>query len=138
MANPNGNPQNLKPPWSSTNQPKNRGRKPSSVKKYIKDNNLNYNDISIMTKHILPLTNTQLIDLVKNEKAPFMLRLFASAILKDFKKGYIDNIMKIIDRAVGKPREKIELSEDLDNPVLTREERIFRIKELQEKLLLDE
>lgn len=106
---------NLKPPFSKTNQPKNRGRKPSSIKKYIKENNINYNDVSAMAKYIIPLTQAQIGDLVKDEKAPFMMRLFARAVLQDMKKGYMDNILKLLDRAVGKPKESLEVSGGMDN-----------------------
>ena len=131
MGNPNPNTSGLMPPFSSTNQPNNPGRKPSSVKKYIKDNGLNYNDVSAMAKHIIPLTEEEVKALEKNKEAPFMLRLFAKAIRQDLERGYLDNIMKILERAVGKPHEKHQIEAEVTN--ITREEREARIKELLNK-----
>ena len=119
-TNPGGTPGNLKPPFSSTNQPKNNGRKPSSVKRYIKDNNLSHADVSAMAKYMLPLNQQQITDLLTDDKAPFMLRLFAKSVLSDMKKGYLDNILKIMDRAVGRPKEIIEstvLSENMNHNI---------------------
>ena len=112
-GNPNPNTSGLRPPFTKENQPKNRGRKPSSVRKYIKDNNLSHADISAMAKFMLPLNQEQITTLLTDEKAPFMLRLFAKAVLSDMKKGYLDNILKIMDRAVGKPKEIVESTIDL-------------------------
>ena len=134
MARPGGAPENLRPPWSSTNQPKNKnGRKPSSIKKYIKDNNLNYYDIAALSKHVLPLSQKQLILLTKDEKAPFVVRLFAMAVLKDWKNGNISNVMQLIDRAVGKPKESVELTGSEGGPILTRDERLIKIQMLMDK-----
>ena len=126
---------NLKPPFSSTNQPKNKGRKPSSVKKYIKSNNLNYNDVSAMAKYIIPLTQSQISDLVKDEKAPFMMRLFARSIMEDMKKGYMDNILKLLDRAVGKPKEQVELSGGLDNTTEIKDYSVLTPEEAKQAFL---
>ena len=133
MARPGGGPENLRPPFSSTNQPKNRGRKPSSIKKYIKANNVNYNDISAMAKYIIPLTQEQITELAKDAKAPFMMRLFARAVLEDMKKGYLDNILKLLDRAVGRPKESHEISGPDGGPIVTRDEKKQRLEELLSK-----
>ncbi len=134
MARPGGGPENLRPPWSSTNQPKNKnGRKPSSVKKYIKDNNLTYDDVAQMAKYILPLNKQQLADLIKDDKVPFVIRLFASSVLADLKKGNLSNIMTLIDRAVGKPKERQEVSGPDGGPIITRDERTILIEQLLEK-----
>ena len=126
---------NLKPPFSKTNQPKNNGRKPSSVKKYIKSNNLNYNDVSAMAKYIIPLTKAQISDLVKDEKAPLMMRLFARAVMQDMKKGYMDNILKLLDRAVGKPKEQVEVSGGLDNTLDIKDYSILTPEEAKQAFL---
>ena len=134
MANPKGSPQNLKPPFSSTNQPKNKnGRKPSSVKKFIKDNNLNYNDVSAMAKYILPLKEEDLKKMIKDPKVPFVMRVFASSVIKDIKNGNLRNVMTLIDRAVGKPKEVTEVYDSTGGPTETKEERADRIEKLLEK-----
>jgi len=134
MARPGGTPENLMPPWSSTNQPKGKnGRKPSSVKKYIKDNNLHYDDVAQMAKYILPLNQEQLTDLIKDPKVPFIIRLFAKSVVEDMKKGNLSNIMTLLDRAVGKPKERQELSGPEGGPIITKDERTLMIAQLLEK-----
>lgn len=93
-------------PFSKDRQPspekRRGGRRPSKVKKYIKDNNISSADISAMAKYMIPLTQKQLQDLFRDETQPFLMRVFAKAMVEDMKDGKIDNILKILDRAVGK------------------------------------
>lgn len=133
MANKNPDTSGLKPPFSKDNQPKNRGRKPSRVKAYIEDNGLNHNDVASMAKYILPLSEEELDKIQNDQEVPFMIRLFAKAIVTDMERGYLDNVMKIMDRAVGKPQERMEHSGELATTTETREEKQKRIKELLEK-----
>ena len=133
MARPGGGPENLMAPWSSTNQPKNRGRKPSSVKKYIKDNNLTYDDVAQMAKYILPLNEEGLKKLILDPKTPIIIRTFSKAVFSDLKKSSIHNIMALIDRAVGKPKERQEISGPDGGPIITRDERTLLIAQLIEK-----
>lgn len=117
MANYNPNTSGLKKPFSKTNQPKNRGRKPSVLKKFIKDNGLTTDDISAAAKYVLPKTRAELMDMEKDNYIPLVMRLFAKAMLKDMKGGYLNNILKIFDRAVGKPKETKEVKTDNFNKV---------------------
>lgn len=130
MANANPNQSGLKPPFSKTNQPKNRGRKPSSVKKYIKENNISYADVAAMAKFMLPLNEEQIRKLLTDPKAPFLMRVFAKAVLSDLKGGHLSNVMLLIDRAVGKPKESIEVDDNREEAVLSHEEKLARIKQL--------
>ena len=136
--NKGGTPGNLKEPFSKTNQPKNRGRKPSSIKKYIKENNISYADMSAMAKFMLPLTEEQIRKLLTDPKAPFLMRVFAKAVLSDLKGGHLSNVMLLIDRAVGKSKESIEIDDNRDQAVLTHEEKLARIKELIKKQIPDD
>lgn len=130
---------NLKPPFSKDNQPKKRGaRKPSSIKKYIKDNNMSYADVSLMSKYILGLTQEQLKDLLTNEKAAFLVRLYAHAVMKDMKNGNLSNVMQIVDRAVGKLKDTIEISGKDGGPIYTKDERTIRIQQLIDKRNADD
>lgn len=138
MANSNPNQSGLKAPFSKTNQPKNRGRKPSSVKKYIKDNNMSYADVAAMSKFMLPLTEDQIKILLTDPKAPFLMRVFAKAVLADIKGGHLTNVMLLIDRAVGKPKESIDIDDNREEAVLSHEEKLDRIKELIAKRIADE
>lgn len=116
MANPNPDRSGLQPQWSKENQPKNKnGRKPSKLKKYIKDNNLNYNDVSAMAKYILPMNQEQISDLMKDPAVPIVIKLFAKGVLSDMKNGNYKNLMTLLDRAVGKPKETIEVNSKNQN-----------------------
>ena len=107
---------NLQPPYSTTNQPKNKnGRKPSKLKKYIKDNNLNYNDISAMAKYVLPMSRSQITEFIKDPSVPVIMQLFAKGVLADMKNGNYRNLMLLLDRAVGKPKEIVEINSKNEN-----------------------
>ena len=103
------------PLFTKDNQPKNRGRKPSSVKKFIKDNNLNSNDMCLMAKFMVPLTTQGLKDLMTDPKTPFFMKIFAKSMLEDLKKGNLENVVKIMDRAFGKTPNKVEVSGSMNN-----------------------
>lgn len=106
---------NLRPPFSRTNQPENKPiRKPSRLKKYIKDNNLSNEDISSAAKFILPKTQQEIQSILMDEKIPLIIRLFCKAVLDDLKKSRLTNISLIFDRAVGKP---LERKEDIGPPI---------------------
>lgn len=99
---------NLKPPFTKENQPENRGAKPSNMKKFIKDNGLTHQDIKNLTKYVLPLNEKQITALIEDPKKPIAVRIFARALVKDMAKGKMTNVMALMDRAYGKPKETVE------------------------------
>lgn len=100
---------NLLPPFSvGGRQAINPGRKPSRLKKYIKDNNLSAHDIAAASKYLLPKNEDEIKDIILDKKIPLLMRVFAKALLQDLKNGNMDNVFKMFDRAVGKPVEQIE------------------------------
>lgn len=109
MANKGGTPANLKPPFSSTNQPKKRGRRPSKLKKYIEDNTLSSTDIGAAAKYLLPKSQTELENILQDKDVPILIRLFARAIVADLKNGNLRNLDKILDRGIGKPMATVDL-----------------------------
>lgn len=117
---------NLQPPFSKTNQPPNRGRKPSKLRKYIKDNNLSAADIGAAAKFLLAKTQGEIQTLVADPKVPMLMRLFARSLLEDMKHGYLDNVTKLLDRSIGKPKDTVEISVPdglrVDHSTLTEEE----------------
>ncbi len=106
---------NLQAPWSSTNQPKNPGRKPSKLKKYIKDNNIGADDVAAMAKFILPMTQEEIVKLMNDPKVPMVMKVLAKGVLADMKGSHYKNLLALFDRAVGKPKEKIDISADFGN-----------------------
>lgn len=99
---------NLRAPFSSTDQPRNNragGRKPSSLKKFIKKTNISSDDISNMIKYILPMNQDQITELLQDKKTPLIMRIFANAVLRDLKNGNLNNVKDLMDRSIGKPQE---------------------------------
>ena len=99
---------NMAPPFSSVQQPKNNGRKPSKLKKYIKDNNLSAHDIAAASKYLLSKNEEEIKDVILDKKIPLLMRVFAKSLLADLKNGNMNNVLKMLDRAVGKPLEITE------------------------------
>ena len=98
MANPNPNTSGLKQ-FSSTYQPKNRGRKPSAIKKAIKSNGISAEDIQNCFLYVLGKTREELQDIVRNPKESIILVAAATAMLKDLSKGSLGNISTVIRKA---------------------------------------
>lgn len=119
MANPNPNTDNLKP-FTKEHRPKNPGRKPSKLKKYIKENNISAKDVSIMIKNVIFDKNQeQLETLLKDKKIPMMIRFFVKAFLDDFKNGKVRNMEYLLNRAVGQPKEIIDQTNRDGSPDVT-------------------
>jgi nitrogenase molybdenum-iron protein alpha/beta subunit len=97
--------------FSSTYQPPNRGRKPSQLKAWIKENNVSNEDfIAIFTTIIAVHTLEELEEMVneKNKpKLPVIVALCISAFLRDMKTGTLTAANSILDRIMGKPTQQI-------------------------------
>ena len=76
-------PNSEKTQFSSTNQPKNNGRKPNRYTKLIKQNKLSSDDVSNIMSDLLQMTKEELLDLDSNKDTPFVIQGFISAIIKD-------------------------------------------------------
>ena len=120
---------NLKP-FTSTRQPKNNGRKPSQLRRFIKENNVSREDVSLMIKNVL-FSNSfeKLSEMVQDTKQPMIIRLFIKSFLTDFKKGNLTNLTVMLDRAFGSPKQDITVSGDISIAEMTYEEREARINE---------
>lgn len=127
--NPNGNPQNLKK-FTSDYRPKNPGRKPSKLRKYIKDNNIGIEDVRMMMKTVLAMDENQLKEKLSDPAVPMMIRLFIRAYMQDFKLGRLDNFNSMIDRIFGKADQNINMNGDMAITQMTPEERDERIRAL--------
>lgn len=126
------NEQNLTP-FSKTYQPINSGRKPSKLKKYIKDNGLSSSDISAAIKFVMVLSEERLKVIVSDRKIPMLIRLFVRAFLDDFKKGTLNNIEKLMERTFGKPVQPIENTGSMLFGGMSQEEILKRTDELIKK-----
>jgi hypothetical protein len=122
-------------PFTSEYQPANRGRKPSMLKKFLKETGVSSTDVTLLIKNVLFQHNEQgLKDIILDDKQPMIIRLFVRAFLDDFKHGNLRNIETMLDRAMGKPRQDIEVNSTIVTAVdvtqMTLEEKNKRIEEL--------
>ena len=116
--------------FSSSRQPANNGRKPSQLKKFIKDNNVNREDVALMIKSVLfSKSYDELVDILQDNKQPMIIRLFIKSYLNDFKKGSLINLQYLLDRAFGNPKQEIEVNGNLTVDQMTYEEREAKILE---------
>lgn len=99
MANANPDMSGLTPYSKDHPPPPNRGRKPSKLKKYIKENSITTEDMKHVFKHILGLSIEQLQDIIADPKKPAIIAVAASAVLKDFTKGKLNNISTVLRKA---------------------------------------
>lgn len=107
--------ENLKNRFSSENQPPNRGRKPSKLKKYIQDCDLSSTDIQAAMQYMLDKSEDEIEGMANDKNVPMMMRLFAKAMTADMKGSNLTNILKMLDRAVEKTH-KFEVTGAVANP----------------------
>lgn len=96
--------------FSSTNQPENRGRKPSRLKAFIEDNGLSHADLNNTIKYIFPMTEKELHELKNDPEKPILMRLLVGAILKDMENSGLYNVMQLFNRAFGQPKQEVDLN----------------------------
>ena len=133
--------------FTSENQPKNRGRK-KNIFNELKKSDVSKTDIINLFKLVLEQTPQQLkkdFEKVKNMKGieatddkPMIYYNIVSAIFSDLRKGHLNNIMSILSRWLGHPRQAIEMSGSLNTTnfdvELTDEERKEYEKKLKESM----
>jgi hypothetical protein len=99
--------------FSSTYQPANRGRKPSKLKKWIKENNVSNEDFIGIFKNIIAVhTIEELQKMIEGEnknKLPVIVALCISAFIHDMKTGTLNAANSILDRIMGKPTQQVIL-----------------------------
>lgn len=59
--------------------------------------------------NILALTEAEVLQIVDDETASVLERTIAAAVVKDMKKGRLNNLEALLTRAIGKPAERINL-----------------------------
>jgi hypothetical protein len=118
--------------FSSTRQPAKNGRKPSKLKKYIKDNDVSISDVKLVIKNIiLTKTKPELDELCKDETQLMLVRVLVKSFLSDFKSGSIYNLNSLLDRIYGEAEQNININ-SYDN--LSHEEKIAKLKELNSEI----
>jgi hypothetical protein len=99
--------------FSSTYQPANRGRKPSKLKKWIKENGVSNEDFLAIFKNIIAThTIEELQTMIEGDnknKLPVIVALCISAFIHDMKTGTLTAANSILDRIMGKPTQQVIL-----------------------------
>lgn len=93
--------------FSSTNQPKKKGRKPSILKK-LKAIGLSHEDITGLLENIIMANKQEAQEMLKNPELPIMAVGYLSALIKEIQAGKSFTIEAIIDRIDGKATQKVQ------------------------------
>ena len=101
--------------FSSSNQPAKRGRLPSKLKKFVKDNSVSKSDVdAIFSNLIFGSTLEELQEMIKpgnKEKLPVIVALLISAFIADIKNGTLHEVNTVLDRIYGKATQQVEVGE---------------------------
>lgn len=115
MGNPNLAAEGVPYRFTSANQPARRGRLPSKLKKFVKDNSVSKSDVdAIFSNIIFGSTLEELQDMVKpgnKEKLPVIVALLISAFIADIKNGTLHEVNTVLDRIYGKATQQVEVGE---------------------------
>lgn len=93
--------------FSSSNQPRKRGRKPSILKK-LKAIGLSHEDIIGLLENIIMANKQEAQEMLKNPELPLMAVGYLSALIKEIQAGKSLTIEAIIDRLDGKATQKVQ------------------------------
>lgn len=96
--------------FTSDYQPKNRGRIPSKLRAVIKDNQLSAEDVRCCIKEIIVKNEIELDQYIKDKEEPLLIRIFAKALMADFKTGRLYNVETLLNRMFGLPKYDIDLT----------------------------
>jgi len=126
--------------FSSANQPKKRGRLPSKLKKYVKENAVSRSDLDHIFKNIIfGKTLNELQEMIKTENKgnlPLIVAGVVSSCIHDIQNGTMKEINNHIDRLWGKPIQQIGISTPHDDIPDDPEERRLLIQQIEQELAL--
>jgi len=98
--------------FSSTNPPKNPGRRPNVYARYIRDERVSLDDQRALFSSLLTYNADEIDAILKSkDKPPVGMVLLLKAIASDLKSGVIVNYEKLMDRTHGKPIQSVEVSD---------------------------
>lgn len=102
-------------PFTSENQPANRGRKPklyTIAKKAYGISLAEFNDGMV---YLMQLTKKELKEVICSEETPVWMINIAQALHKDTSKGTMNALREITDRLWGKPKQQIDTAQEVDD-----------------------
>jgi hypothetical protein len=139
MAREDGLAAGFRTRFSSTYQPANRGRKPSKLKKWIKENGVSNEDFIGIFKNIIATHTIEELQVMiegdAKNKLPVIVALCISAFIHDMKTGTLTAANSILDRIMGKPTQQVILgSGDRTELPVDPEERRALARKLRSEL----
>ena len=124
--------------FSSTNQPKNPGRKKSQLKDFVKTCNVSSSDVIKVFQHLIfGSTVEELKELVKpanQGNQPVIVILLVKAFLADMKNGSLREANTVLDRILGKPVQQLTIENAVSEIPEDPEERRKLTENLQKEL----
>lgn len=124
--------------FSSTNQPKNPGRKKSQLKDFVKTCNVSSSDVIKVFQHLIfGSTVEELKELVKpanQGSQPVIVILLVKAFLEDMKNGTLREVNTVLDRVLGKPVQQLTIENAVSEIPEDPEERRKLAEDLQKEL----
>lgn len=124
--------------FSSTNQPKNPGRKKSQLKDFVKTYNISSSDVIKVFQHLIfGSTVEELKELVKpanQGRQPVIVILLVKAFLEDMKNGTLREANTVLDRILGKPVQQLSIENTVSEIPEDPEERRKLTEDLQKEL----
>lgn len=124
--------------FSSTNQPKNPGRKKSQLKDFVKTCNVSSSDVMKVFQHLIfGSTVEELKELVKpanQGSQPVIVILLVKAFLEDMKNGTLREANTVLDRVLGKPVQQLTIENAVSEIPEDPEERRKLTEDLQKEL----
>lgn len=138
MGNPNLAAEGAPYRFTSTNQPAKRGRLPSKLKKFVKDNSVSKTDVdAIFSNIIFGSTLEELQEMVKpgnKEKLPVIVALLISAFIQDIKNGTLHEVNTVLDRIYGKATQQVEVGEKQSDIPEDSEERRALAEQIKKEI----
>jgi hypothetical protein len=95
----------------------------------------------VMKNLVFEKTEAEIVAILKDKSQPLLARCIVRAFLEDFRNGSLGNIETLLNRAIGKPKQEIEIAAEINADVVTetakvsREQRERRIQELLNRKL---
>ena len=124
--------------FTSDNQPKNKGRKKSQLKDFVKTCNISSSDVMKVFQYLIfGSTVEELKELVKpanQGSQPVIVILLVKAFLADMKNGSLREANTVLDRILGKPIQQLTIENAVSEIPEDPEERRKLTEDLQKEL----
>jgi hypothetical protein len=138
--------------FSKTNQPKNRGRKPNILKRYIKLYEVSLEDVKALITNILFVLSQDEVEKLSgadmgipagddiekrsevNPDIPIGIAMIASACMGDIKRRKINALDRLLDRVYGKSVQAVDVTGIVSEVPADATERREMIAQLQERM----